>query len=172
MRENIRKIARLLREAAKELEGMEKLSQGHGERKKVKYVAVSFAFDGDAVIEDHFSGNTIEEVLEVVSDSGLLYPFLGVAELKEPGKTTAISLYKTNIVYFDLEPIGEKDYDIMVEELSKVLDLPMPIIEVAEEMEKIYKRIWGNRIWGEEKEFEFKKSSRNKRRNKSDSYRR
>jgi len=157
MRENIRRVAGLLREAARELEGMEKLSQWHEERGKMKYVAVFFAPNGEPIVDDRFSGNTIEEVLEAVSDKGSLwffYPFVGVAEPKEPGK---ISLRETNIVYFDLKPIGEKDYDIMVNELSKVLDLPMPISEVSKEMEKIYNRIW------DEEEFEFEKSSSKKR---------
>jgi len=129
------------------------------EKIQQKYVAVFFAFDGDVAVEDYFSGNTIEEVLEAALDKGSLwyfYPFVGVAELEEPGETTVISLRETNVVYFDLEPIGEEDYDIMVGELSEVLDLPMPISEVSKEMEKIY-----NRIWGEEEEFE-KSSSRRK----------
>jgi hypothetical protein len=165
LRENIRKVARLLREAARELEEMEKLSQWHEEMEKMKYVAVFFAPNGEPIVNDRFSGNTIEEVLEAVSNRGSLwffYPFVGVVEPRVPGK---VSLRETNVVYFDLEPIGEKDYDIMVGELSEVLDLPMPISEVSKEMEKIY-----NRIWGEEEEFEFKKSSSRTSRNKSDSY--
>jgi len=165
MRENIRRVARLLSEAARELERMER----HEERKKMKYIVVLFSIDGEyRSIEDHLWGFTVEEVLKIAPELDsrhIFYPLLGIAEVKLEER--GINPRETNIVYFDLEPAGEKNYDIMVEELSKVLDLPMSISEVSKKIQEVY-----NRIWGEEEEFELKKTSRNKRRNKSDSYRR
>jgi len=106
------------------------------------YMAVFFSFDGDFMDGD-IRGFTIEDVLESALDVDsrpYFYPLLGIIEVEELKEAEIHGFLpnETNIVYFDLMPIGKDRYDTIVNELSKVLNLPMSISEVSREIEKIY----------------------------------